>query len=385
MTGAALTLAVLLLLIAAALRAAGASLVRTPRADALHDAAEGDRRAQRIAVLLDEPAVLQPAIGMVHSTLLVAAVVPAAWALTALASGPGLFAAFVALSIVVILLGDLLPRAWGRVRPRRLCYRFSRLLTRAVALGARAADLIQDDEEEDDGEDEDEDTAEMELISSVIDFTDAVVREVMVPRTDMQVLASTSSTDEALAEVNAAGRSRIPVTGEGVDDIVGILYAKDLLRLVGSQARDVGSVMRPAHYVPETKLVSELMREMQSRQVHMAIVIDEFGGTAGLVTIEDIIEELVGEIADEYDVEEPMVTPLESGGYLVDARLNVDDLSALVEAELPDEDWDTVGGLVLGLAGRVPREGESFELDQVVLTADRVQGRRVSRVRINRR
>jgi CBS domain containing-hemolysin-like protein len=137
--------------------------------------------------------------------------------------------------------------------------------------------------------------------------------------------------------------------------------------------------------VPESKRVSELLREMQRDQVHLAVAVDEFGSTAGLVTIEDILEELVGEIADEYDVEEPMVTALSDGGYLLDARLPVDDLGELVGAELPDEDWDTVGGLLLGLAGRIPREGESFEYDRITLIAERVQGRRIARVRVTTR
>jgi CBS domain containing-hemolysin-like protein len=140
--------------------------------------------------------------------------------------------------------------------------------------------------------------------------------------------------------------------------------------------------MRPAHFVPETKRVSDLLREMQHRKIHLAIVVDEFGGTAGLVTIEDLLEEIVGEIADEYDTEESLIETLERG-YVVDARLSVDDLAALVGRPLPDEDWDTVGGLILGLAGRVPEEGESFELDGLHLTAERVQGRRVSRVRVS--
>jgi CBS domain containing-hemolysin-like protein len=209
----------------------------------------------------------------------------------------------------------------------------------------------------------------------------------MVPRPDMFVLPASMDVEAALGKVVESGRSRIPVTGDGLDDVVGILYAKDFLAraVVGGEAATVGDVMRPATYVPETKRVSELLREMQKDRVHMAIVIDEFGGTAGLVTIEDILEELVGEIVDEHDVEEPMVIPLEDGGYLIDARMHLDDFEELLEAEVADEDWDTVGGLVLGLAGRVPLEGESFEFDRYLLTAERVQGRRVARVRITAR
>ena len=168
--------------------------------------------------------------------------------------------------------------------------------------------------------------------------------------------------------------------------MVGVLYARDLLTLYdqAAPARLCRDLARPAYFVPESKLVSELLREMQASQVHLAVVVDEFGGTAGLVTIEDLLEELVGEIADEYDTEEPMAIRLDDGSFLVDARMDVDEFSGLVDVALPDTEWDTVGGLVLGLAGRVPQEGESFDFDGLTLTADRVQGRRVARVRVGR-
>jgi CBS domain containing-hemolysin-like protein len=380
----ALIFSLVLLGIGAVIRSAGASVVRTSRADALHDAADGDPRAARIAEVLDDRPMIQPALGTVTTVLLVAAAVPATWALTQQLDGPSLLAGLAALGFALVLIGDLLPRSWGRSRPRKLAYRFSRLLAGSVRLGSRAVDLVTEDEEEDDDIDDDEaaqEEAERELISSVLEFSDAVVREVMVPRPDMTSISEAASSDEAVDLSLAEGVSRIPVTRAGPDDIVGILYARDLLALMdsGVAATAVGELMRPGYYVPETKRISELLREMQANQVHMAIVVDEFGGTAGLVTIEDIIEELVGEIADEFDEAEVLVTAVEDG-FLVDARLPVDDLGELFDVEFPDEEWDTVGGLVLALAGRVPREGEQFEHDGVMFTADRVQGRRVARV-----
>lgn len=388
MSWAVLAAAVVLLIFAAALRAAGASLVRTPRADALRDGAEGDADALRIAELLDDRARLQPAMGVVHSTLIVVAAVSSAWAITDLFDGWLQLAGLIGVGLVIAIFGDVLPRTWGRSRPRTLAYRFAGLLGLAVSIGDRAADLAADDEDDEDVEAEDEvDQEERELISSVLEFTDTIVREVMVPRPDMITIASTVSTDKALALVVAEGRSRIPVTGEGQDDVVGIFYARDLLGLMdrNKPSRPVSELMAPAYLVPETKRLSELLREMQSNQAHMAIVVDEFGGVAGLCTIEDILEELVGEIADEYDVEEPMVVQLDNGSYRVDGRLAVDELEQLLGLELPDEEWDTVGGLVLGLAGRVPKEGESFELDGIVIQAERVQGRRVAEVSITRK
>jgi putative hemolysin len=209
----------------------------------------------------------------------------------------------------------------------------------------------------------------------------------MVPRADMVTVSSSDDTDRALDVVIAEGRSRVPVVGESIDEIVGVLYARDLLNLMdaGQGPQPVTAIMRAPHFVPETERVHDLLRELQREKVHLAIVVDEFGSTVGLVTIEDLIEEIVGEIVDEHDVEEPMITPVAGGGYLVNARLPVGDLGDLIGAELPEGEWDTVGGLLLGLAGQVPQVGEPFEVNGLVLAAEQVQGRRISRVRVTRR
>lgn len=386
MTALALSLSLLLLVIAAALRAGGASLVVTPRADALHDAADGEVRAQTVAELLDDRPRIQPAIGMVHSATLVAAVIPAAWAMAQSTQGWSLALALAGLGLAVILIGDLLPRSIGRRSPRRLAYQLSPLLRQAVAIGGRASDFLLEEEEpaEEEVEQDAQDRKEIELISSVLDFSDTIVREVMVPRTDMVTIRETDVSDLAVDIVVEHGYSRLPVTGEGFDDIRGIVYAKDLLRFLdeGSQPAAVSQLMRSAYFVPETKRVSDLLRDMQSGKVHIAVVVDEFGGTAGIVTIEDLIEELVGEIIDEHDTEEALVEMVGDGSLIVDARLSVEELSELIGTELPDEEWDTVGGLVLGLAGRVPREDEEFEVEGVRITPTRIQGRRVAQVRV---
>jgi CBS domain containing-hemolysin-like protein len=381
---AAFVFSAVLVLLTAILRAAGAALVRTPRADALHDAGEGNLRAEVVATLLEERNRIQPALGTVVTTLLILAVIPASWAMERILSGWQLGLAFIAMTLLIVLLSDLIPRTIGRSRSRSFAYRFSRILKVAIRIGDAANDLVSDDEEDDDDENDEEDREERELISSIIEFGDTIVREVMVPRTDMVTLAAASSTDDAVDLVLEEGRSRIPLTGENVDDIVGLLYARDLLTLYDEEAasRPARELAHEAYFVPETKAISELLREMQAKQKHLAIVVDEFGGTAGVVSIEDLLEEIVGEIVDEYDDEEPMVVPLESGEYLVDARLDVDDLSGILDITFPDEEWDTVGGLVLGLAGRVPAIGESFEYNNLVLTTEDVQGRRVARVRV---
>jgi CBS domain containing-hemolysin-like protein len=243
---------------------------------------------------------------------------------------------------------------------------------------------MPDDSVEEVEEQDPDDQAEIELISQVLEFTDGIVREVMVPRTDMVTVAASHDTDHALDVILEGGRSRIPVTGDDLDDIVGVLYARDLLVLFdeGVGIRLVSQVMREPFFVPETKKVSELFRELQAQKVHLAIVVDEFGGTAGLVTMEDLLEEIVGEIVDEYDEEEILVESIGDGVFMVDGRLLVDDLVQVIERSLPEGDWDTVGGLVLGLAGRVPEEGEVFHLDGLSVRPELVQGRRVSRVRV---
>jgi putative hemolysin len=288
---------------------------------------------------------------------------------------------------VLVLVGDILPRSMGRSRPRLPAYYLSALLAVAVRVGERATDLLQEDDDEDEeAETEAEEAEEIKLITSILEFGDAVVREVMVPRTDMVTVSSRDDTDQALDVVLARGRSRIPVTGDSLDEIVGVLYARDLLNLMdsGKGPLPVTGIMRPPYFVPETERVHDLLRELQREKVHLAVVVDEFGSTVGLVTIEDLIEEIVGEIVDEHDVEEPMITPVPGGGYLVNARLPVDDLADLTGVRLPEGDWDTVGGLLLGLAGQVPHIGEPFEVEGLVLAAEQVQGRRVSRVRVTR-
>jgi putative hemolysin len=225
---------------------------------------------------------------------------------------------------------------------------------------------------------------ERTFIHSIIDFGDTVAREVMTPRPDMVTVDADVTVREALEAALGAGYSRIPVEEEGIDDIIGIAYAKDLVRAerVDKAAQKVRDSMRPAKFVPESKEVSDLLREMQEEKFHMAIVVDEYGGTAGLITLEDLLEELVGDIVDEFDVEQPAVERCEDGSVLVSALYSMDDADALLGAELPHGPWDTVGGLMLDLVGRVPDPGDSVEVDGFRLTAVDVRGRRIGRVRI---
>jgi CBS domain containing-hemolysin-like protein len=192
------------------------------------------------------------------------------------------------------------------------------------------------------------------------------------------------SVTEALETALAAGFSRIPVHEGQIDDVAGIAYTKDLMRdeRAGKGGGPVRASARPAVFVPESKEVSSLLRQMQEEKFHMAILVDEYGGTAGLVTLEDLLEELVGDIVDEFDVEERGVEEHTDGSVVVSARYTVDDADDLLGADLPQGPWDTVGGLMLDLVGRVPAEGDSVEVDGFRLTALEVRGRRIERVRI---
>jgi CBS domain containing-hemolysin-like protein len=226
---------------------------------------------------------------------------------------------------------------------------------------------------------------ERALIHSIIEFGDTVVREVMVPRPDMVTVAAGTSVRDVLEIAMAAGYSRIPAYEQGIDDIVGIVYVKDLFRAKDEAAdRPAREFLRPPQFVPESKRVAELMREMQLKKFHLAIVVDEYGGTAGLVTLEDLIEELVGEIVDEYDVEEPTIEPLPGGDVRVNGRMPIDEVNELTHADFPEGDWDTVAGFVFNLLGHVPTEGEAVDYNGHRLRAEKVQGRRIGRVRISK-
>ncbi|GMA39317.1 hemolysin family protein [Mobilicoccus caccae] len=221
---------------------------------------------------------------------------------------------------------------------------------------------------------------EREMIHSVFELGDTVTREVMVPRPDMISIDKDKSLRQAMSLFLRSGFSRLPVVGEGADDPVGILYFKDVVARTHENPRtalsDVESVMRPVTFVPESKPVDALLREMQAQSIHIAVVVDEYGGTAGLVTIEDVLEEIVGEISDEYDAEVPGVEELEDGTIRVPATMHVDDLGELFGLELDDDDVDTVGGLLTKALGRVPILGSSATVDGLTMTAERMAGRR---------
>ena len=230
------------------------------------------------------------------------------------------------------------------------------------------------------------DEGEKELIHSIFEFGDTITREVMVPRPDVIAVEDDKTLRDVQALVLAHGYSRIPVYHESLDDVKGVVFAKDVLKALhqGRQDMPLADVMRVAHFVPESKKVADLLREMQQEKFHQALVYDEHGSVTGIVSLEDLLEELVGEIADEYDREEPEVLELGDGVYRVSGKASIDDVNELLGTELPDEEWDTVAGLLLDLLGRMPESGEETTFRGLNLKAERVQGRRIATVMITK-
>ncbi len=367
--------------------------------------AKQQARADVAAALLSEPArllstlLVQKLIGFVTVT--------AATIFLVQSAGQGRWVGWWLLAaIFIMLLAQYLARAWAVGREERLALRlapavrFLALLISPVtgllrrvghsALPAGAAEesiflsedglrfLLNVTEEETIIEDD-----EKELIASIFEFSDKLVREVMVPRIDVAAVPVDMSMSEALDVILRAGHSRIPVYHDSMDNILGVLYAKDLLRYLRDGRTDVplNNILRPAYFIPESKKVDELLGELQQRKVHMAIVVDEYGGTAGLVTIEDLLEEIVGEIQDEYDAEEPTVEAVAEDEYLFDARVSLDEVNKLLGVELPAEGGDTLGGFIYSQLGKVPAVGDTIQFGAVRIEVLSVAGRRIKQVR----
>ena len=226
---------------------------------------------------------------------------------------------------------------------------------------------------------------ERRLIQSIFEFGNTLVREVMTPRPDIVAVRSETTFAELRALLKEQTYSRIPVFKENLDNILGVVFVKDLIQLSGDEARAIDSLLRPAHFVPETKNVSDLLREFQRQRVQIAIVVDEYGGTAGLVTLEDLIEEIVGEIRDEYDEEAETVTDEGDGVFVFSAKVNIDEVAERLGVEVEREGFETVGGFILSTLGRVPTVGERFDVDGLSVEVLEAERRRVHKVRIQRR
>ena len=345
-------------------------------------------------------------IALVFEPVLAAGI--AGWpALAAQANPLALFLLMLLAALLVVAVGELLPEAWVLRAPERwamflapvvagLEWLLSPLVRLALfaasrlsaPLAGRKVPFVTEEEIKtlvDAGEEggvlEEE---EKEMIYSIFEIGDTVAREIMVPRIDMLALDVSTPLSQAVDEALEAGHSRIPIYQDNIDNIVGLLYAKDLLRAWknGGQGSNLRDVLRPAYFVPETKKVDELLAELQQKRIHLAVVVDEYGGTAGIVTLEDIVEEIVGEIRDEYDVnEESLFERLKDDEYIFDARIDLDEVNELLRLNLPSGDSDSLGGFIYGQLGHVPAAGEKVPAGSVTFEVLNVTGRRIRKVR----
>jgi magnesium and cobalt transporter len=223
---------------------------------------------------------------------------------------------------------------------------------------------------------------EGEMMQSILSFRDTVAREIMVPRTDAVIISAGTSIQELLGLIIRKGHSRFPVYADSTDNIIGILHVKDLISSWGEEHLDLENILRTPYFIPETKKISLLLRELRDSKSHMAIVIDEYGGTAGLVTIEDIIEEITGEILDEYDAEETLMVTTDEGDLLVDARLEIEKLAEHFNMQVPEGNFESVGGFIINLLGRVPQPRETITHNSLVITIESADARKIRKVRI---
>lgn len=319
--------------------------------------------------------------------------------------------AFVVLLILVLVFGIAVPGAWSKYAGESLLAAILPLLLASIGLFrplVRLVSLIDDlvrrladvPRDTDDGESRHEqqlldavregervgavDEEEKEMIRSIMDLRDTDVAEIMTPRTDIRALHKTASLADVKALIRRVGHSRIPVYDATIDNVLGILYAKDLLHVGPTEQFDATRVMREALFIPETKNLRDLLHEFRTRKVHMAIVLDEYGGTAGLVTIEDILEELVGEIVDEYDADQPVpLTRVDDQTVEVDARMRIDEINEQLNVNLPEDDsYETLGGFVFARLGKIPEVGERCAHENVTIVVIDAEPRRINRLRV---
>jgi CBS domain containing-hemolysin-like protein len=398
--------------VAAFLAASETSVTRMSRVRAMHLEEEQRRGARQLRALIEEPA---RTLNLILLLLLVVQFTATALATSVmeklLPGGLGVAVAATAMTLITFIFAEVAPKTFAVQQTDRAALRVAPVIYVLVRLpilgpltrlligvgnvvtpgkGLKSGPFVSEDEIKalvDEAErDEVIEEEEREMIHSIFEFGDTILREVMVPRPDMIAVPVSTSLQDVLELILRTGYSRIPVYQGDIDDVVGLAYAKDVLRRLhdGQADKPLADILRPGPVMPESMRAAECLREMRRRKSHMVIVIDEYGGTAGLVTIEDLLEEIVGEITDEYDREEPNVEPLPDGDYRVNARLGIDEVNELLDVELPSTEWDSIGGLLFNLVGGVPREGQEVEFQGLRLQAERVQGRRIGRVRIHR-
>ena len=373
----------------------------------------GDRRAHLAHQLLEDPGHLLTTLLAGNTIANVgSSVVATSIALSLLGRRAGEIVAFLGTTVLVLIFAEIAPKTLAVRYADRFALNVAGTvravsvvltpLVRLLSLAGTAivrpfggaitphAPLVTEDQlrflvqvGEEEGVIEEE---EREMIHSIFEFGDTLVREVMRPRVDIVAVPAKATINEALGLMMESGHSRLPLYEGSVDHIVGVVYVRDLLPALrqGRLDQPVGEVQRPPFFVPDAKKVDELFREMQGRKISMAIVVDEYGGTAGVVTMEDLLEEIVGEIQDEYDLEEKPIQLIDDRTALVNGRTHIDEVNEILGLQLPTEDVDTIGGLVYALAGHVPVQGETVSVAGAELRVERALGQRITKVRITR-
>ena len=366
----------------------------------------GASRAEAMKGILSDPRRSLATLIVLSTIGLIGGAASATLLAVATTGGPQRYITAVSL-VFLLLLGQFIPKALAMRWPERVALFIAGPLDLLTTLfrpivslfgffssggSERSTEMLAREEElrllvdvgEEEGLIEEE---EREMIEGVFGLEETVAREVMIPRIDIVGVETDTTLREALNVIIECGHSRIPVYEETIDHITGLLYAKDVLRHLRDRAEGdaeptAGQMMRPAYYIPESKPVDDLLAELKRMKVHIAIVVDEYGGTAGLVTIEDLIEEIVGEIQDEYDVEEPISQTIAPNEVIYDARVDLDDINYELDLNLPTEDSDTLGGLIYTYLGRVPEVGDEVQIGHIRLTVLTMEGRRIGKVKL---
>ncbi|HEY5530761.1 MAG TPA: hemolysin family protein [Candidatus Anoxymicrobiaceae bacterium] len=401
-----------LILLAAYFAACETALLRVSRIRVRYLVEKKVKKADKLEKLIENPDFFYPTVLLLVTAVQLTAASLATWLTIRLTHNTGLGVAIgtVIITALMFIFGELVPKSAAShnsegmalwvTRPVTLLSRIFSPLTWLLELIARGVlmlfgrkidinegiiteegeikALVSFAEEQDVIEEE-----EKEMVHSVFEFSDTLAREVMVPRPDMVTLPADSSMKEALVMVTEYGHSRIPVYEGELDNIAGVLYAKDLMAhlLEGKLDHPIKDILRKAIIIPETKVLSELLNDLKKRKVHISIVVDEYGTVVGLVTIEDLLEEIVGEIFDEYDLEVSLVEKIDDRHFRVDARMNLEDLYEILQVDIPrPADVDSVGGLVLKVLGHLPIAGETFVYNGISVKVEKLRNNRITKV-----
>ena len=408
-----LAILIICLILTALASATETALTSVSRIKLRNLAEEGDKKAIEIERLLSQPNTFLSTILVVNSVAVIVASSMATVLALRISATFGELISSIVISLVVLIFCEITPKTAALQNPMRVAramvkpVRGTAWLLRPVvgALGAITTFLVRltggqvkhrgpfvTEEElrllvtvgEEEGVLEEEET---EMIHSIFEFADTTVREVMIPRIDMVTLESDATVDEAVDLALQGGFSRIPVYEENIDNIIGVLYTKDMLKQLreGHNSLPIRDLVRPAYFVPETKKLDDLLREIRQKRVHMVIVVDEYGSVAGLVTIEDLVEEIVGDIQDEYDREEKLYERISEDEYIFDAKISIDEFNDVMGTELDDEDYETLGGLMYALLDKIPSVNDTITFEGLTFTVLSTRGRRITKVRVERK